>query len=377
MQRLFVSRLLHHVRMSAPSRGALALRRLCVGSRALFLLFVLAAPLLVACGNADHRDETVTTWHLSTWGNPRAVTTVIQSVADSVARESNGAFRIKIHFGEAVSPSRQNLESLSIGLVDAAQTCSSYHPGKTPAMTALELPFLSINSIDQTIAVHNAFYSHPVVEAELSRWNAQLLFLAPTPQPEFIGRGEPPRAIADWKGKRVRATGGLAQVMIELGSAPIGAPPSEVYLGLERNLFQAAAFPYTYAFGAYRLFEVGSWYTTNMRPAGFNCPVLVNRKSYKALSDSHRILLKNAIQEAYEAQKTAFAEADARWLPIFEERGLEPIAYGEREIADFRRIAAPVWMRWREKVARYGIDGEALLNDLNEMIENADQPTVE
>jgi len=310
-------------------------------------------------------------WHLSTWGNPRAVTTVIETVASEVARESKGSFEIKIHFGEAVSPSRQNLESLSIGLVDAAQTCSSYHPGKTPAMTALELPFLPIDDLKQTIKVHKAFYDLPVVKAELESWNAQLLFLVPTPQPEFMGNGEPPLTIADWDKKRVRATGGLAQAMIELGASPVGVPPPEVYLGLERNLFQAAAFPYSYAFGAYRLFEVSDWYTTNMKAAGFNCPVLVNKDSYAALNADHKAILDAAIDVAYSAQQDAFDVADEKWLKVFDENSLTAIAYEPSLLTEFRIIAAdPVWQKWRASVARYDVEGDAVIKDLLRIIED-------
>lgn len=324
--------------------------------------------MLLGCGSPEKATPD-TEWHLSTWGNPRAVTTAIEEVARRVEKDSDGSFVIKVHFGEAVSPSRQNLESLSIGLVDAAQTCASYHPGKTPAMTALELPFLPIEGLEHTIAVHEAFYELPVVERELSDWNAQFLFLVPTPQPEFMGSGQPPRTLEDWNGMRVRATGGLGHAMSELGAAPVGVPPPEVYIGLERGLFSAAAFPYSYAFGAYRLFEVSDWYTTNMRAAGFNCPVLVNRDSYDDLSQRERAILKDAIDHAYKAQLRGLAEADAQWLPTFEQEGLEPITYDEELLSAFRRTAAePVWERWRDTMTRKDIDGDNLLEALLSMI---------
>src|SRR3546814_2931646 len=72
----------------------------------------------------------------------RAYTSGIEAVAKYVEEKSDGNFTIKIHLGEAISPVKENLDGLRIGAFEAAQTCNSYSPGKTPLMGVLDLPFL-------------------------------------------------------------------------------------------------------------------------------------------------------------------------------------------------------------------------------------------
>src|SRR3546814_17178764 len=79
--------------------------------------------------------------------------------------------------------------------------CTAYHPGKNPAMTGLDLPFLPIPDLDVQQKVHEAYYRHPAVVAEMKRRNAVAVFSNLLPQSEFIGPGAPPKSLDDWKGR--------------------------------------------------------------------------------------------------------------------------------------------------------------------------------
>jgi TRAP-type mannitol/chloroaromatic compound transport system substrate-binding protein len=59
-------------------------------------------------------------WNLSAWGNPRAVTRGMERFAEYVEEASGGNFTIQIHYGETLSPARQNLDAVSIGAFEMA-----------------------------------------------------------------------------------------------------------------------------------------------------------------------------------------------------------------------------------------------------------------
>src|SRR3546814_3134446 len=61
---------------------------------------------------------------------------------------------------------------------------------------------------------------HPVLVKEMARWNAVFYASAILPAYEFFGVGEPPKELEDWKGKRVRALGGMGDAMRTLGAVP-------------------------------------------------------------------------------------------------------------------------------------------------------------
>ena len=323
------------------------------------------AALALAAGSltpwAGASAETVS-WNLSVWGPPRAYTKGVETLAEIVERDTDGKFTITIHYGEAISPARENLDSVSLGTAEAATFCSSYHPGKNPALTGLDLPFLPVDDIDALNEVHKAYYAHPVIQEEMDRWNAIAFMPTPLPLYEFMGRGNPPRSLEDWDGMRVRALGGMGDAMRQLGAVPTTVPAPEIYTSLERRMINAAAVAYTYMHVSYRLHEISTWYTTNLAPGTAGCGVVVNKAAYEALPEEYRRILDDARQPAYEAMRDAYAEADEKNLPLFEEQNLEAITYSAEERAEFEeRAARPVWDDWAEEMTGRGLPGEELL----------------
>src|SRR3546814_12993575 len=94
--------------------------------------------------------------------------------------------------------------------------------------------------------------------------------------------------LEDFAGMRVRALGGTGEALKNLGAVPTSVPAPEVYNGIERGIFRAAAFPYTYAFASYKIDEIANWHTTNLAPGANNCPTIVGIQAYEALRAEER-----------------------------------------------------------------------------------------
>ena len=75
-------------------------------------------------------DGPKVSWNLSVWGPPRAFTAGIAALSDYVAKETDGKFTIKIHYGDALSKGPDNLDNIKLGAFEMAQICTGYHPGK-------------------------------------------------------------------------------------------------------------------------------------------------------------------------------------------------------------------------------------------------------
>jgi TRAP-type C4-dicarboxylate transport system substrate-binding protein len=300
------------------------------------------ASLLASAATAAQKVE----WNHSTWGNSRAFTKGFEAVAKFVEEKSGGNFTIKIHYGETISPSRENLDGLQLGAFEQANICTSYHPGKNPVGTVLDLPFLPLRDWDTLVAVQDVFQRHPLWQNEMARWNAVPLFAGVLPQYEFMGVGKPPTELDDWKGMRVRALGGIGDAMRQLGAVPTSVPAPEVYTSLERGVVQAASFPYAYSFGSFRVHEIGAWFTEGMAPGTLHCPILVNGPALKALPAEYRKMLMDSVPVAYETLKQAYVDADAKWIPIYKER-MKLVIYSPEQNKQFQELAArPVWNDW-------------------------------
>jgi TRAP-type C4-dicarboxylate transport system substrate-binding protein len=301
-------------------------------------------------------------WNFSTWGKPRAFTKGIEAFREYAAKHSGGDFVVKVHYGGAISPPKENLDGLKIGAFEAANWCVSYHPDKTPVGGVLDLPFLPLENLKIQASVMEAFFQHPLWIADLKKWNVKPVFAALLPQYEAMGVGKPPRTLADWKGMRVRALGGMGVAMKKLGAVPTTMPAPETYTALERGVAQAITFPFSYTFGAYRLHEIGKWYTFGMALGSVNCPITANQQAYDKLPANYKKIVDEVSGFAYDAFIAAYREADQKWIPEYDKR-MERITYTPKMRDALKKVGAqPVWDDWVAGVTKKGIPGQELLD---------------
>ena len=301
-------------------------------------------------------------WNLSVWGKRRAFTEGIEAISAYVADKSGGDFQIKIHYGDALSKSRENLDGISIGAFEMAMFCASYHPQKNRSVNVLDLPMLPVSSPQVQRAIDLAVYNHPYTIKEMERWNAKLLMSAALPQYEFFGRGPTPRKISDWEGMRVRALGGMGAAMKVLGAVPTTVTAPEVFQAIESGTVDAAAFPF-YAQFSYGVNEVSSWRTTNLSPGAANCPIVINIDAWNSIPDSYQNMLNDSVEIAYDALFKAYDASVVKFEPLADAQGIERVTYTDAELADFRaRAARPVWDKWVEENAKEGVPAQELLD---------------
>ena len=307
---------------------------------------------------ADAADKVTWTWSL--YGPPRAATVTFEHLAKVAKEKSDGNFIINLKYNEQLGEAKDFLDGIKVNSFQGAFVAYSYAPAKTPLQGVLDMPFLPISDLVGQERVQDAYQAWKPVADELAQWNAIHFMTLLLPQYEFMGTGKPPRNLEDWKGMRVRALGGLGDAMKLLGAVPTSVSAPEVYTALERGTFQAASFPFTYSFTAYKLHEVSKWYTLGMQLGIVHNSVVLSQSAWKALPDEYKKILEEARPEAYRLQRVAYEEADKKSFPMFEKRKLEVVKVTPemRDETDRRRWATgmgPVGGRsGKEGAARQG-----------------------
>lgn len=259
------------------------------------------------------------TWDASLWGNPREGTVAVDTLARLLAERTEGAFELNVHYGEALSKARENLDGIAIGAFEVALVCNFYHPQKNPALMVLTMPFLPMDADTNGKQVRQAVHAHPAVVEEFARWGAMIYTSTLLPQYEFMGRGTPPRTVEDWQGMTVRAGGGIGDAMQLLGATPTSSTATEVYTGVQQGTMDAAAFPFSYAHVAYRIHEVSDWFTSGMAPGTADCPIVFRKAAYDALPPQYHALLEEIRDEVDAAQFKAYRDVDEINLPMLRE----------------------------------------------------------
>ncbi|CAN5915462.1 TRAP transporter substrate-binding protein [soil metagenome] len=317
-----------------------------------------AAMLLAPTARAQ--DKIV--WDIAIYGPSREVTAPIEFLAKYLDEKTSGKFTLKLHYSESIAPAKAVLDSLKIEAIQGGLVAFGYTPGKTPLYLALDLPYLPIANLDQWQAVQEAFYAWEPAKKELARFNGVVGYVALLPSYEFMGTGKAPKVLDDWKGMRVRALGPLGDAMRTVGAVPTSVPAPEVYTGLERGTFQAASFPFSYSFAAYKLNEVSKWYTMGMHLGVVNNAWVFSQTAYGKLPAEYKKLMEEAKPEFYKVAKEVYRKADERNIPMFD-KTLERIAFTPETLAPFiAKAGKPVWDKWLTESKAKGLPAQEALD---------------
>ena len=317
---------------------------------------VTAAALTVALAS----EALATEWNVSVWGKRRAFTEHVEKLAELVKQKTNGEFTLNVSYGGLSKP-RENLDGISIGAFEMAQFCAGYHRDKNPTITALELPFLGVETLEQERALSVAYYKQPAVQKDLARWNATLLMPSPMPQYNLVGKGDAPTKLDDFNGMTVRATGGIGQAMEALGAVPTSMSATEVRQAMDGGVVRAVAFA-PHAHMAFGTIENADWWTTNLNPGTVNCPVVVNTDALDMLSDSERDALMSSVPEALDHYIANYENNTMkRWGPELDKRGIERITYSPDALAALKKkVAGPAADAWVKEMSARGLPAQDL-----------------
>ena len=308
-----------------------------------------------------------TEWNASVWGKRRAFTENVEKIAELVSEKTGGEFTINVSYG-GLSKNTENLDGISIGAFEMAQFCAGYHEDKNPTLTAAELPFLGVKNLREEVAVGNALYATEAAQEDLGRWNAKLLMTSPMPQYNIFGTGEPPKSLEDFQGMRVRATGGLGEAFKAVGAVPTSVPSNEAYNAMDAGVVDTVAFA-PHAHLSFRTIDQADWWTENLNPGTVNCPVVVNTDAYEALTDAEREALDSSVEEAIDYYIENYNKLLARWEEVLAEKGVQKVTFSDDELQKFREATSGIQGAWLEKMNAQGIDGQALVDTINQALE--------
>lgn len=313
---------------------------------ALALATATTTSAFVAPAQAANVDGPKVFWKISMWGNPRALSAGMEELVKKVSDETDGNFEIKIFYGAQLSSNRENLDGLKLNAFEGAAICNFYHPGKNPAWMVFSLPFLPLGDPEVDKFVRSNMMEHPAIVADMEKWNAIPYVSGLLPQYEILGKGDAPTTLEGWNGLRVRAGGGLGTAMEKLGAVKQTLPAGETSTAFQRGALDAAAFPYTYAHVSFKISDEAEWFTSNLAPGTSECGWVLNKTSYDALPPQYQALLMDNRDMVMDVTQAAYAEQDAKNLPMFE-ANMEKIVYSDEELERFREIAGkPVWDEW-------------------------------
>jgi TRAP-type mannitol/chloroaromatic compound transport system substrate-binding protein len=269
-----------------------------------------------------------------------------QVFAARIKEATSGAVDIQPFPVATIVPQAEALDAIKAGLLDGAVGTMAYQGGKEPAAAFWDLTAGYDNPL-HLMMWYRQGGGNEVMNKIAAKWNA--VFLGPVILGlESIPSKKPIRSIADFKGVKMRAPDGIpAEIFAKLGASVSVMPGTEVYTALDTGKIEAT-----------------DWGTLSVNDeAGYNriapyaiypgihsmnsVDFVLSKRKWDALSPQQKAIVLTAVDEwslrtwmdQEQDDRKAAAKRDPSTL----------VQWGEKEKAEFRKVAEQVWEKWSKK----------------------------
>jgi TRAP-type C4-dicarboxylate transport system substrate-binding protein len=183
-------------------------------------------------------------------------------VAQEVAKRSNGKVKINMFWAGAAGSPAELFSLLSGGALDAAAITPSWYAANLPFLSPLSsMPFAYPNVASAQKVAKTLYAEMPALQKEAKANKLHVLRFALINNYHMMCT-TPVRAIADFKGRKVRSQGDLLPLVLNaLGATPVTVLPGEFYEALQRGTVDCIVLPWDFL-ASNRLYEVAKFATT-------------------------------------------------------------------------------------------------------------------
>ncbi len=310
--------------------------------------------------------ETVTL-RMSTWLPPQhhlVADTLVEWIA-AIDEASGGTLKIKIDPAPIAKPPAQ-YDVVRDGAADMSYHVMAYTPGPFEIVRGVELPFLSPSAEIGSQAAYEWYDRNVGFDKEFKDVKVVTLMVH---GPGAVHSKKEIKTLEDIAGVKLRVGGGGVRMSEALGATPVAMPAPKAYEAIQKGVADGAMFPFESIKG-FRLGELldyhldipGGLYTTPFA-------VIINRAKYDGLSDAHKKVLTDLGGVAGAKMLGAgWDRADDAGRKVALEGNGTINVISDSELARWKEKISFMNDVWIEKANAAGLDGKAMLDDLNATI---------
>ena len=287
---------------------------------------------------------------------------------DEVEKRSGGRIKFERYPGESLAKAAEQLDALESGMADVSLFVTTYTPGKIPLNTLTALPFSLKYAWVNATSYYQLVQEVPEVKAEFTKHNVRVVSSYGT-GPYYVFSTKPIRTFGDFKGKKIIATGPVAELLKAAGAAPLGIVITESYESLQRGTADGAVFGPSAA-GTYNMDEVCKHLL--MLPVGGVCgPIGMNMNTWNLLPKDIQTMIDNLVPEHAKADHRIYQiEGDEKFMERFRTRGVQILEPSPELSAEMRKIAQEVvWGKWANDQEKRKLPGKKVLEAYLKLLE--------
>ncbi len=321
-----------------------------MGRKSISLLVASALAIVLMMGTTSMAAEATTTWKAQTlWSAAEVPHKAFVDFCSRVKTATNGRLEIIPNPAGTIVPTNEALDALKNNVIQAMNEWPGYWTGKNPAfapLTDLILAYKSPWEADAFFHYRGGLELLRELYAPFGAYCVGVSWWGVESMPSKM----PLTKIEDFKGIKIRSPQGMqADLQSRLGAAVVTMPGGEVYSALDKGVIEAT--DWGTASMNYRLgfFQVAKYFTY---PGFHSMPVgdfTVNKKAWDKLPPDVQQIVTSLVREwCIDSIQRVWLD-DMKAVKEMKEKGIEPIAWDDKELDRMRDAAMQVWDDWAKK----------------------------
>jgi TRAP-type C4-dicarboxylate transport system substrate-binding protein len=289
--------------------------------------------------------------------------------AKKIEEQSKGQIKVELYPSMQLGGTPPQLfDQVKDGVVDVVWTLPGYTAGRFPRTEAFELPFIAGNAEQSSQAAWEYYEKHLKEEFKDVK-----VIAVHTHGPGLIhAKGNGVRKLEDMKGLKLRGPSRVVNQLIQaLGATPVGMPVPAMPDALSKGVIDGTVVPWEVT-TPLRVAELVQTHTTFAGNRSFYVAFFVfamNKAKYDSLSPE----LKKVIDDNSGAATSKWVgqvmdQGDAPGLKFAQDRKNTIVALDAKETQRWKDAAKPVIAAWVADMKGKGIDGEALIRDVEALM---------
>ncbi len=326
-------------------------------------LFLTSTLLTLVTINAQAAEITLTVEHFLPAQAPAHKNFIIPW-KKAIEKESNGRIEVKVYPSMQLGGKAPDLiNQVKDGTVDVVWTLPGYSPGRFPAISVFELPFMVTNAEGSSQAVQEFYETNQAAQDEFK--DVHPLMFWTHDRGVLHTSNHPVKSLEDLKGLKIRAPSQpVADTLTTYGAVPVQMPLPQMPKALTDNKIDGSVIPWEVV-PAFHIEKLARYHTEFPGERGIYAAVFVfamNKEKYNSLPEDLKKVIDNNSGMAWsKSMGGLWVQSENPGRNLVKNNGNTIFQMSLDEVDKFRAASYSVHAAWAKDMSEKGLNGRHLL----------------
>jgi TRAP-type C4-dicarboxylate transport system substrate-binding protein len=303
------------------------------------------------------QDKTVKLKYSNFFPPVHPISKLAEEWCKEVEKRTNGRVTFSYFPGNTLTPPMQTYDSVVKGIADMGQSLLAYAPGRLPLSEVLQQPLGYTNGYQATKLGNEYYKKFRPKEFD----DVKVMYLHGA-APGIFHTRKIVSSIDDIKGLRIKANAENADIVKQLGGAPVTQPITETYDSIQKGLLDGVLLPIE-ALQGWKFAEVLKTSIENYAVSYMTSMyVLMNKSKWDGLSKEDQEAIEMINDEWNEKQAKLWVQLDNSAKEYAIQKGVKFVKATKEEEANTAEKMKPILANYVQTMKAKGLPAEEALN---------------